>query len=119
MTATEGRIQTHNLATEIVTRDGDTYKLGSHSPLETDGSLPALVYDAEEQTIWSQGGKKYDIEVTTFEEDPYDLPPQIGIVDSHGMSTRWRFGGPDEADAHQRERLQVIRARALIQYAIS
>jgi len=119
MTATEERIQTHDLATETVTRDGYTYKLDSHSPLETSGSLPALVYDMGEQTIWSQGGQKLDVEIATFEDDLCGLPSQIRIVDSHGMDAKWRFGGPDEADAHQRERLQVIRARALIQHTIS
>lgn len=118
MTDSKERIQTHNLATERVTRDGDTFKLGSHSPLETSGSLPALVYDAEEQTIWSKGGRKYNVDLTTHEDLPFDMPSQIRIVDSHGMDAEWSFGG-HTPDASQRERLQLKRAKALIDYAIS
>jgi len=110
------KIQTHNLATERVYRDGDTYTLKAHSPLETDRHVPALVYDAKEKTIWSKGGRKLDVEVDSFEH--WGETHTTISIDYRGRHA-WRFGVLSDADAHQRSQIQEKRARALISYAIS
>jgi hypothetical protein len=108
------KINTWDLATERVERDGTTYKLDSASPIETSRHVPALIYDADEQTIRSEGGRKHDVTVRTYEDEQYDMPANATI--DHRGRYPWTFGAG--ADAHQRARIQRSRALALIRHAV-
>lgn len=101
------KINTWGVAAEQVERSGDKYILPRAVPIETCGSVPTLVYDAEEETIWSVGGRKYDV----------DADPRLPVIEHDRWGYPWSFG--EGTDAHERARIQRRRAYALIEYALS
>lgn len=108
MTTTKTRIHTTEMALENVSRDGDTWRLGS---ADINGhTLPALTYDASEETILSRGGQKFTVWSDQFEH----WGETHTTIDIEG---EWGFGS--SAKGHEKMMIQMNRARALIHHALN
>jgi hypothetical protein len=91
---TEGALE------RVTTRNGNLH-LGS---AQINGhSLPPILYNPGDETVFSQGGKKVDLS-TYRNADLFR-----GEV--------WKFGPLGTAAAHEKSQLQTKRARALIRHA--
>jgi hypothetical protein len=113
-----------DLTYEPVFKDGNQYRLGSYSRSGASGTLSGLVYDAGEQTLWSKGGGRYDVEITRYEDCPYPMPPSVQVVNERGETAEWPLQGDgaegDGAGGGQMSAvIQKLRAKALVRHAIS
>lgn len=115
MSQTAEQIQTYDLALEHVHTDGNRYVL----PAATINghTLPRVIYDAEAETVRSQGGESLSVKITRFGDLPVDVDPNIVI--GEGRGGYWGFGKPGSAEGHEKASIQIKRARALIEHAIS
>lgn len=112
----EEKIITTEQALEPLQHEGDVYEL---PPCIINGhSLPTLIYDADAETIRSQGGETFDVEINRFDDLPVDVDPNI-VIGSGGRGGYWSFGKTGSAAGHEKAALQIKRARALIRHVIS
>jgi len=95
------KIHTTEGAVERMTTRNGNYHLGS---AQINGlSLPPILYNPEDETVCSQGGKKVDL----------SLYRNIDLF----TDEVWKFGPVGTAEAQEKSQLQTRRARALVQNA--